>query len=47
MAINKTLIILLVIRVQDKVKAAFHQSILAGALSTNQVYDLSIAKKAC
>jgi hypothetical protein len=36
----------LVIRVQDKVEQALQRSILAGALATNRVYDLSVAEKA-
>jgi hypothetical protein len=36
----------LVIRVQDKVEQALQRSILAGALATNRVHDLSVAEKA-
>jgi hypothetical protein len=36
----------LVLQVQDKVSQASEQSILAGALSTNRVHDLSIAEAA-
>ena len=36
----------LVLQVQDKVVQAAEQSILAGALATNRVYDLSIAEAA-
>jgi hypothetical protein len=36
-----------VLRVQDKVTQAVEQSMLAGALTTNKVYNLSIAEAAC
>jgi hypothetical protein len=40
-------ITLSVLQVQDKVAQALEQSMLAGALATNRVHDLSIAEAAC
>ena len=45
-AIDGILVTLLVIRVQDKVEQASQRSILARALATNRVLDLSIVEKA-
>jgi hypothetical protein len=45
-AMDGTPVTPLVIRVQDKVEQASQRSILAGALVTNRVHDLSIAEKA-
>jgi len=39
-------ITLLVLRVQDKVSQALERSMLAGALATNRVHDLTIAEAA-
>jgi hypothetical protein len=44
---SNILIIPLVLQVQDKVLQALEQSMLARALSTNKVHDLSIAEAAC
>jgi hypothetical protein len=40
-------ITLSVLQVQDKVAQALERSMLARALATNRVYDLSIAEAAC
>ena len=45
-AMDGTLVTPLVIQVQDKVEQASQRSILASALTTNRVHDLSVIEKA-